>query len=407
MRITVGKFNLNNLFSRFDFSADVSTASASDVKVEERTQFSFDDPSGFALRTYQGRLVRGKSDAERKLTANRIKRMDLDVLAVQEVEDIDTLRHFVRDDLGGLYRYVVLIEGNDPRLIDVGVLSKLPLGGVTSWQYTPDPLNPDEPVFSRDLLQVDVMSADRRRRLFTVFNNHLKSHFVAFNARDPEAEQQRANERRQRQCRAAAAIIAAQTRPNGRYIVVGDMNDPPDSASLEPLVRRAQAQPVLRPERRDPDAPRAGQPTAAQQRLDRALQALRPTGRLHPHGPNLAQPDARRQEHRGVHRAPHQGRRRRQRPRPRLGGPRPVGVCRVQAEARSLRLALDADVSESPQTARSSALLAMKAIVRRFASSRQGGIGTSTYRQTRPCVPADEARMTPRLRHDPAEAKLP
>jgi hypothetical protein len=113
MRVSVGTFNLNNLFSRFDFSADVSTADASDVNVEQRTAFSFDDPSGFKLRTYEGRLVKGKSDADRKLIAARIKRMDLDVLAVQEVEDIDTLRQFAREDLSGLYRHVVLIEGND------------------------------------------------------------------------------------------------------------------------------------------------------------------------------------------------------------------------------------------------------------------------------------------------------
>jgi hypothetical protein len=52
---------------------------------------------------------------------------------VQEIEDIDTLRQFVRDDLAGLYRHVVLIEGNDSGRIDVGLLSKLPLGGVTSF----------------------------------------------------------------------------------------------------------------------------------------------------------------------------------------------------------------------------------------------------------------------------------
>jgi hypothetical protein len=47
--------------------------------------------------------------------------MNLDVLAVQEVEDIDTLRQFVRDDLAALYPHVVLIEGNDPRLIEIGL----------------------------------------------------------------------------------------------------------------------------------------------------------------------------------------------------------------------------------------------------------------------------------------------
>ena len=235
MQVAVGTFNLNNLFSRFDFRADVSTASASTVKVEERTSFSFDDPSGFKLRTYLGKLVRGKLATERALIAARIKRMDLDVLAVQEVEDIDTLRQFARDDLGGLYPHVVLIEGNDPRLIDIGLLSKLPLGGVTSWQHVPDPLNPGQAVFSRDLLQVEILSPSRRERLFTLFNNHLKSHFVPFNAPDPEAERKRANDLRERQSQVAAAIIAAETRPNSRFLVVGDMNDPPDSPFLEPL----------------------------------------------------------------------------------------------------------------------------------------------------------------------------
>jgi hypothetical protein len=45
VQIAVGTFNLNNLFSRFDFRADVSTASASTVKVEERTSFSFVIPA--------------------------------------------------------------------------------------------------------------------------------------------------------------------------------------------------------------------------------------------------------------------------------------------------------------------------------------------------------------------------
>jgi hypothetical protein len=121
MQISVGTFNLNNLFSRFDFTADVATADPSDIAVEQRTAFAFADPTGFKLRTYQGRLVKGKPERDRKQIATRIKRMDLDVLAVQEVEDIDTLRQFVREDLGSLYRHVVLIEGNDPRLIDIGL----------------------------------------------------------------------------------------------------------------------------------------------------------------------------------------------------------------------------------------------------------------------------------------------
>ena len=233
MEVTVGTFNLNNLFSRFNFEADVSTAAASTV--ETTTTFTFSDPSGFKLREYKGQLIKEKPAAERKLIADRIKRMRLDVLAVQEVEDINTLRRFVADDLGGLYQYSVLIEGNDPRLIDVGLLSKHPFAGVTSWQFAADPADPKQTVFSRDLLQLEVMNDNRKDRLFTVFVNHLKSHFVPFNVPDPAAEEKRANDLRKRQCEVAARIIGAVTRPTSRYVVLGDMNDPPDSEFLAPL----------------------------------------------------------------------------------------------------------------------------------------------------------------------------
>ena len=132
MNVTVGTFNLNNLFSRFNFQADVSTAATSTV--ESTTKFAFSDPSGFKLREYKGRLVKEKPAEERKLIADRIKRMNLDVLAVQEVEDVNTLRRFALRDLDGLYKYSALIEGNGPRPIDVGLLSKRPFGAITSWQ---------------------------------------------------------------------------------------------------------------------------------------------------------------------------------------------------------------------------------------------------------------------------------
>ena len=104
--------------------------------------------------------------------------MNVDVLAVQEVEDLDTLRHFNREYLNGMYRYTVLVEGNDPRLIDVGVLSKFPIGGITSWNYKVHPDDPGKKVFGRDMLQVQILNHSRSKKLFTIFNNHLKSHYV-------------------------------------------------------------------------------------------------------------------------------------------------------------------------------------------------------------------------------------
>jgi hypothetical protein len=134
---------------------------------------------------------------------------------------------------------VVLIEGNDPRLIDLAVLSKLPLGAVTSWQHAVHPETAGERVFGRDLLEIEVLNHARTKRLFTLFNNHLKSHFVPFNE-DQAAGAAAANRRRQQQAEMIATIVAARTRPDSRYVVVGDMNDPPSSEWLAPFTTSAE-----------------------------------------------------------------------------------------------------------------------------------------------------------------------
>jgi endonuclease/exonuclease/phosphatase family metal-dependent hydrolase len=229
MQITLGTFNLNNLFSRYNFQGEIQAIAAGDNTVE--ALYEFTDPTSYRLRTFMGRLVKGKDPEDTVRVASRIASMGLDVLAVQEVEDIGTLKRFVIDNLGSLYPHVVLVEGNDPRLIDVAVLSKLPLGAVTSWQRAVHSSNPTEVVFGRDLLQVEILNASRSRRLFTLFNTHLKSHFLS-----PGETAADADGRRQRQAEVAARIIEAQTRPNSSYVVAGDMNDPPDSPFLAPLV---------------------------------------------------------------------------------------------------------------------------------------------------------------------------
>ena len=99
----VAWFNLNNLFSRFDSSAEVdSLPAAGPAPVKITTEIDPSDPGHAKFRTFKGRLVKGKSAVDRAKLATRIAAMDADVLAVQEVEDVTTLTAFASNDLIGL-----------------------------------------------------------------------------------------------------------------------------------------------------------------------------------------------------------------------------------------------------------------------------------------------------------------
>jgi endonuclease/exonuclease/phosphatase family metal-dependent hydrolase len=231
MIVRVGTFNLNNLFSRFNFQGEVS-----DIPSAEPGGITLTfDQDQIKVRTFAGRLVRAKDPTETIEIARRIKAvMNADVLAVQEVEHIEILKQFNRERLENLYPHIALVEGNDQRLIDVGILSKLPIGTIFSHQTAVHPDEPNRRVFSRDLLQVEIL-ANNGDKLFTIYNTHLKSHFVQF-GEDPEEGAIDANNRRKRQAETISRILSRMERPNSRFVLTGDMNDPPDSEFLAPML---------------------------------------------------------------------------------------------------------------------------------------------------------------------------
>ena len=231
MKVSVGTFNLNNLFSRFNFSAAISEKPSKQQGGITLT-FGTEDVS---VRTFKGKLVKPKDKADTETIAKRIvDTLNVDVLAVQEVEHIGILKRFNERNLGGLYRHAALIEGNDRRLIDVGILSKLPIGAVTSHQTAVHPEDPARRIFGRDLLEVEILS-NSGKKLFKLYNTHMKSHFVPHDE-DQELGAERANTRRRRQAETTKRIISARERANARFILLGDMNDPPDSEFLEPML---------------------------------------------------------------------------------------------------------------------------------------------------------------------------
>ena len=170
MRIKVGTFNLNNLFSRFNFVAAIQDLSEDETlgSLTFRYEFRADE---IQVRTFRGKLIKAKPHKNTVKMANRILNMDLDFLAVQEVEDIHVLSSFNKEYLGNLYSHQVLIEDNDPRFIYVALLSKLPFGAVATYKTAVHGDTPQKRVLGRDLLQVEILNEACKRKLFTLYNN--------------------------------------------------------------------------------------------------------------------------------------------------------------------------------------------------------------------------------------------
>ena len=197
--------------------------------------FVFDDPERRRLQLdSNGKLLVPKAAADTARIAARIIEADVDVWVVQEVENREALAEFNRTHLDAAYPYSVVVDGNDAlRFIDVGILSRYPLGAVTTWQTAVHPDRPDELVFSRDLLEVEILNEQRRRRLLTVFATHLKSKFVPWDTDNPDRDRAAADDLRRRQAETVVRILGQRTTSRGRYALLGDMNDTPDSGPLE------------------------------------------------------------------------------------------------------------------------------------------------------------------------------
>ena len=232
MKVKVGTFNLNNLFSRYNFRGAISEIKSGDGALTVRYEFT--DQGDFRIRKFMGKLVKAKKVTDTAKIAQRILEMDLDVLAVQEVENIDILKEFNRDELNGLYDHIVLIEGNDPRLIDVGIMSKFPLGAVGSFQTSTHPSEPNKRVFGRDLLEVQVYNQSRTMRLFTIYNNHLKSKFGNDGPGGPGTISN--DTRRTKQAETIQRIVGQRMRSDARFIITGDMNDTPSAQPLQAML---------------------------------------------------------------------------------------------------------------------------------------------------------------------------
>jgi endonuclease/exonuclease/phosphatase family metal-dependent hydrolase len=155
-----------------------------------------------------------------------VESLDADFLALVEVENLDCLRA-LNQALASPYPHCGLIEGNDDRGIDVAFLSRLPVDFVTSHKdhNLPQAAGVSKNYkFSRDCLEV-VLATDPPA---TILVNHFKSQLGG-------KKEAAAKRYVQAQGVVEIAAKAAELRPEGFEMVMGDLNDGPESWSLEPL----------------------------------------------------------------------------------------------------------------------------------------------------------------------------
>lgn len=161
-----------------------------------------------------------------------LKDLNADVVMLAEVEKQHILDDMNKNVLGNMYANRTLLEGNDPRGINVAVMSKIPPDAVTSHKddtFTKAGTNGPVYHYSRDCLEVRFTFNDRKIVLLGV---HYKSKEPTD---DPDKRLAEAQHTR------ALADGITQADPSTVVIILGDYNDTPGSPPLAAVVGVAPA----------------------------------------------------------------------------------------------------------------------------------------------------------------------
>lgn len=248
---------LNNLFERATYS---DAAKAKMLELMERQGILNDDDGRFVrIRKVRGQLIRRPRDRNKprmivadgrddwvgwcelktapvneiaiQNTGRVMRDLDADILAIVEAESrpvLAEMNKFILNDVGGTpYPQIMVIDGNDRRGIDVGIMTKegFEIGAMRS--HVHDLNDAGEEIFSRDCPEYEITTPSGNR--VWVIPNHFKS---KFGGNDPVSQNRREN-----QARRTAEIYQSLKDAGEEFIVVlGDLNDVPDSGPLQPLL---------------------------------------------------------------------------------------------------------------------------------------------------------------------------
>jgi predicted extracellular nuclease len=194
----------------------------------------------FVITKNQGLIAKGRtdwdgfvdlrrerfSDQQIKFTGKVIGTVNADIQCLVEVESADTLKRFNVDILGSRFSDRIVIDGNDPRGIDIALAAKKEYPIVTA-KTNIFARKGNKTIFSRDCLEVE-LKIGRGKSLYVLVN-----HFKAKD-RNPASS----NAKRKLQAAEVSRILRTRYDLKKDLVVVaGDLNDEPKSAPLAPLMR--------------------------------------------------------------------------------------------------------------------------------------------------------------------------
>ncbi len=202
-------FNCENLFARYKFRQNVDPTGSDGFTTNELAFNLFDE-------------------TEKKITAQAIKEVNADVIALQEIESFSVLDHFTSAYLKKLgYQHSILIAGHDPRHINVAVLSRYPITSLRT--HRNERIDSKRWLFSRDCLETEVEVEGKDLILYV---NHLKSMMEG---------REKTKNRRMEQAQRVMEIMESRWKEKdfqGNFAVLGDLNDyPSGGTSLDLLLQ--------------------------------------------------------------------------------------------------------------------------------------------------------------------------
>ena len=155
-----------------------------------------------------------------RTTARVIQEVDADILGIIEAEDRPSLVRFNEELLEGRYRHAMLVDGNDDRGIDVGIMTKENFE-ILSICSNVDSVDNVGQIFSRDCPQYEVRTPNGN--IVHVLVNHFKSQSGG------------GGSKRKRQAKKVREIADDLMDHEQHVVVLGDLNEGPPNGTTQAI----------------------------------------------------------------------------------------------------------------------------------------------------------------------------